>query len=66
MTECNQESFTFTAHFSRRVEARFTGGRVSSDGGALFLREVDRRSERDLRRVEDSLKVEMEDDGYRC
>jgi hypothetical protein len=43
MTECNQETFTFTAHFSRRVEADFTAGRVSSDGGALLLREVDRR-----------------------
>ena len=43
MTECNQESFTFTAHFSRRVEAGFTGGQVSSDGGALLLRETDRK-----------------------
>ena len=41
MTECNQESFGFTAHFSRRVEAGFTAGRVSSDGGALLLREVE-------------------------
>jgi hypothetical protein len=43
MTECNQETFAFTAHFSRRVEAGFTAGQVSSDGGALLLREVDRR-----------------------
>ena len=43
MTECTQESFRFTAHFSRRVEAEFTAGRVSSDGGALLLRQVDRR-----------------------
>ena len=43
MTECKQESFRFTAHFSRRVEAGFTAGRVSSDGGALLLREADRR-----------------------
>ena len=41
MTECIQEAFTFTAHFSRRVEAGFTAGRVSSDGGALLLRAVD-------------------------
>ena len=41
MTECNQEMFSFAAHFSRRVEAGFTAGRVSSDGGALLLREVD-------------------------
>jgi hypothetical protein len=43
MTECNQESFSFTAHFSRRVQSEFTAGRVSSDGGALLLREADRR-----------------------
>ena len=43
MTECKQETFRFTAHFSRRVESEFTAGRVSSDGGALLLREADRR-----------------------
>jgi hypothetical protein len=43
MTECNQETFAFTAHFSRRVEAGFTGGQVSSDGGALLLRQTDRK-----------------------
>jgi hypothetical protein len=43
MTECIQETFSFTAHFSRRVEAEFSAGRVSSDGGALLLREADRR-----------------------
>lgn len=43
MTECNQETFSFASHFSRRVEAGFTAGRVSSDGGALLLRQVDRK-----------------------
>ncbi len=43
MTECKQKVFSFTAHFSRRVEAGFTAGQVSSDGGAPLLREVDRR-----------------------
>jgi DDE family transposase len=43
MTECNQGSFSFAAHFSRRVEAGFTAGQVSSDGGALLLREADRK-----------------------
>ena len=43
MTECNQETFSFTVHFSRRVEAGFTGGQVSTDGGALLLREADRK-----------------------
>src|SRR3974390_1056319 len=43
MTECIQETFPFTAHFSRRVEAGFTAGEVCTDGGALLLREVDGR-----------------------
>jgi hypothetical protein len=43
MTECKQEAFTFAPHFSRRVEAGFTAGQVSSDGGSLLLREVDRK-----------------------
>jgi len=43
MTECNQETLAFTAHFSRRVEAGFTAGQVSSDGGSLLLRETDRK-----------------------
>ncbi len=41
MTECNQEVFSFASHFSRRVEASFTAGQVSSDGGALLLRQTD-------------------------
>jgi hypothetical protein len=43
MTECIQERFTFAAHFSRRVESGFTAGQVSTDGGALLLREVERK-----------------------
>jgi hypothetical protein len=43
MTECSQKAFRFAAYFSRRVEAGFTGGQVSSDGGALLLRQTDRR-----------------------
>jgi hypothetical protein len=33
MTGCNQETFGFIAHFSRRVEAGFTAGKVSTDDG---------------------------------
>jgi hypothetical protein len=41
MTERNQEAFAFTAHFSRRVQAEFTVGRVSSDGGRYcFVRQT--------------------------
>src|ERR1700751_432521 len=43
MSECIQESFSFTDHFSRRVESEFSAGRISSVGGALLLREVDQR-----------------------
>jgi hypothetical protein len=41
MTECNQETFSFAGHFSRRVEAGFTAGQVTTDGGALLLRQAD-------------------------
>jgi hypothetical protein len=40
MTECSQESFPFAPAFSREVIARFDAAPVSSDGGALLLREV--------------------------
>jgi len=43
MTEWSQEVFPFAPHFSRRVEASFSAGRVSSDGGLLLLREAERK-----------------------
>jgi len=43
MTECSQSGFTFAAHFSRRVEASFEAGAMTSDAGGLLLRETDRR-----------------------
>ena len=43
LTECIQERFSFAAHFTRRVEAGFTAGHVSSDGGALLLRQAERK-----------------------
>lgn len=43
MTECNQSTFEFAAHFSRQVVARFDGGTITTDGGGLLLRETDRR-----------------------
>jgi len=43
MTECNQTVFPFEAHFSRQLEARFDGSAMSTDGGALLLRAVDRK-----------------------
>jgi hypothetical protein len=41
--QCNQKEFDFGKHFRRQVTARFDGGPISSDGGAILLREVDQR-----------------------
>src|SRR5215210_6796306 len=43
MTECTQSSFGFEACGRREIVARFDGGTISSDGGALLLRETDKR-----------------------
>jgi hypothetical protein len=43
MTECIPSRFGFAKHFSREVVGEFSGGRMSSDGGALLLREVDQK-----------------------
>ncbi len=43
MTDCSQEVFDFQGHFGRKVTADFEAGYLSSDGGALFLRGVDRK-----------------------
>ena len=40
--QCNQASFGFHVHGRREVVARFDGGRISSDGGGLLLREAER------------------------
>jgi hypothetical protein len=41
-TECTSESFGFQEAHGRAVTARFDGGTLTSDGGALLLREVER------------------------
>ena len=43
MTECSTERLDFTPHGRRQIVADFRGGRLTTDGGALLLREVDRR-----------------------
>jgi Transposase DDE domain group 1 len=43
MTQCNQTRFAFAPHFSRRVSARFSERQLSTEGGALLLREADRK-----------------------
>lgn len=42
-TQCNTRDFLFEPLFQRTVGARFDGGTITSDGGALLLAEVDRR-----------------------
>src|SRR4051812_48837403 len=43
MTQCIQTEIQFEGHFSRAVVARFDGGTMTSDGGALLLRRTERR-----------------------
>jgi Transposase DDE domain group 1 len=43
MTECNSTSLSFSTLASRKVEADFSAGSLSTDAGALLLREADRR-----------------------
>jgi len=42
-TDCSLRRFEFQGLGRRKVQARFDGGRVCSDGGALLLAEVERR-----------------------
>ena len=43
MTECNQTEFGFEAHFSRQVIGQFNGNLLTTEGGALLLRQADRK-----------------------
>jgi hypothetical protein len=43
MPECTQADFGFPSFDRRKIEAGFTGGDVSSDGGVMVLRQADRR-----------------------
>ena len=42
MTECGTEGLLFSDLGPRKVVADFTGGLLSSDGGVLLLRQIDR------------------------
>jgi hypothetical protein len=44
MTQCNQLSFSFGTVGRRQVVGRFDGGRISSDGGAMLLGQVEQRT----------------------
>ena len=43
MTKCIQSRFRFAKHFRREVVGEFSGGAMTSDGGALLLREADQK-----------------------
>ena len=43
MPNCTQNEFGFPSFDRRKIEASFEGGDVSSDGGMMLLRQVDRR-----------------------
>ena len=43
MTQCNTNILAFTRLGRRKVVADFLGGRLTSDAGALLLREVDHK-----------------------
>ena len=42
-TECKPEQLEFQSLGRHEVIGRFDGGRITSDGGGLLLREVDQR-----------------------
>ena len=44
-TECNQFVFGFHPQKRREIRAQFDGGAITSDGGGLLLREVEKRVE---------------------
>ncbi len=43
MTECIQQKFEFPGLGTKKVVADFSGGALSSDGGSLLLREIEKR-----------------------
>ena len=44
MTECREQCWLFQDLGNRKVEVDFGGGYLSSDGGGLILRELERHS----------------------
>lgn len=43
MPNCTEKLFTYQAFDCRKIESSFTGGEVSSDGGVMLLRQVDKK-----------------------
>ena len=44
MTECTEPTYRFESRGRREIVARFDGGTISSDGGAVLLAEVERKT----------------------
>ena len=44
MTQCTPQSFLFHGLGRREIRGDFEGGEITSDGGALLLREVDQKT----------------------
>ena len=44
MTECTSKSLQFSSLSRKKILADFEGGRLTSDGGALLLREANGRT----------------------
>lgn len=42
-TECTQREFAFQEHSGREVIGKFDGGKITTDAGAVLLREVEKR-----------------------
>jgi hypothetical protein len=43
MTNCTREIISFPALNRRKIEAEFSGGDITSDGGVLLLRQMDKQ-----------------------
>ena len=43
MTVCNTEIYEFTSCKRRKVQAQFSGGHITSDGGVMLLKQADKR-----------------------
>ena len=43
MTNCTPSSLQFSPLNHKKIEANFSGGSITSDGGLLLLREIDKR-----------------------
>ncbi len=43
MTKCNTKQINFSPIKSKRIEYSFTGGNITSDGGVILLRQVDKK-----------------------